>query len=151
MSNKLSQALMLAKNAVKESVAKMKSDVELKTTNDIEDALLLTIEVKHEIISLGLLLRDLSAEASHELNKGKSKISFGESDDVIKDRGFSKITQDLRSSFQFIDKELSEISRVCNETSGLIEYTDKVLRAIEGDENNYRKILDIRDRSQRGL
>jgi hypothetical protein len=110
-----------------------------------DDLVLQAANCKHEAIAL---IRDCLAvvgEAKADYEAGESYVLLYKSTVLLRDAGFDKLTDTLRSAATVSCKELTDLAKILSKLKSLEDSSTRLFRAFESDEVNFRKMYDKND------
>nr|BFD64847.1 hypothetical protein BdHM001_35280 [Bdellovibrio sp. HM001] len=84
------------------------------------------------------------ADASQDAKYFESEIRLGKADRIIENKGFTKITSDLRESVILSNPELKDLKVAIEKLKAFSRIVDKYCDSLMADEVNYRKAAEKR-------
>lgn len=116
---------------------------------DLESSLLLAGSAKHKAIQLWRAAMKAHGMILKDCEYFTAELKLNTSEEALKDKGFTRITDTLRDTFVSNHGGLLELTLISEELRSHSKCAEALARAFEGDENNFRRILDIRARVER--
>jgi hypothetical protein len=129
------------------SLEEVQQTFPIKASEDApyDDLVLASASCKHKAISL---LRDsITAAKSAEIDLSfcESFILLDKAQELLVDKGFEKFTDSLRQAAVAYSEELKELSKAVAKVKSVEETCQRLCRAFESDEVNFRKMYDKQD------
>lgn len=103
-----------------------------------EDFTLEASNLKHEAIKLNRSVLALHSNAKIDLKYLTSHVLIKKADDILKDAGFDKLTDSLRSAAVASNTDLNDFAKVAGQIEALFESVRTLPKAFETDETNQR-------------
>lgn len=131
------------KNTYMHSYKKLLSSVEKNDVNYFYENLLLFIaNCKHEATDLYKNADALSADLEIEYEYYSGLFLIEISEDALKDKGFPKVSADIRKAYMNSRKELKTLKQLKLKASTLKNTSEKLLSGFNSDEVNLRRFVD---------
>lgn len=111
-----------------------------------ESVVLRSANLKFEASKFAKETMALSKRMVIDIDYYSGRIVLGDADTVLKELGFSKITEALRSSVVNTLEELRDLKKLQIRIEALYYYSINLIKQFEGDENSARKIYEIKNK-----
>jgi hypothetical protein len=112
------------------------------STEDYEDYILLASQCKHHAISLFRDLTALYESINTDFNYFSSQLKLYLAESFLSDHGFDKPTESLREAYVSSDETIRDFSKVKARIKANANASEKLVKAFESDETNYRRLLE---------
>lgn len=107
-----------------------------------DDLTLQAANCKHKSLTLIRMCLTASGSAEIDYKYAQSFILLEKADEILKDKGFDRLTDSLRQAAMASSDELRRFSKVVVDIKALEETCTRLFKAFESDEVNFRKIYD---------
>ena len=107
-------------------------------TVNFEDFTLEASNLKHEAIKLNKAVLTLHTNAEIDCDYLTSYVLLSKAEETLKDYGYEKITDSLRSAAVASNKDLNDFLKIVGKVKALHESVKALPRAFETDETNQR-------------
>jgi len=113
---------------------------------DYEDHILLASQCKHKAISLSKDLIALFEAMISDYNYFSSQMKLYLAESFLQEHGFDKPTEALRDAYVSADENLRDFLKIKGKMKALSNAAEKLVKAFESDETNYRRLLERQTR-----
>lgn len=124
--------------------------IEFSEKHDYEAFMIQVAHLKHESIRIANASSKLAGSARSDSMFYSARLRLDHSEEGLKDRGFDRPTEALRGSFCDSHQGLNRLAKVTHELDSLSKIAFQLIRALEADELNLRKLMELKN-SIRGL
>lgn len=107
-----------------------------------EDLVLFVSNCKHDARDLWMLCLGNFDDIESNVEYFKAKLSIDIADNALKDKGFTKISADIRSDYVSSREELFKLKLLSGKVKAIRDASKKLLDAFESDEVNFRRFAD---------
>jgi uncharacterized protein YaaR (DUF327 family) len=118
--------------------------------DDFENFLLLASSLKHRSIKFMKNSMAIEGRITSDFEYFESMLKIHLADTFLNDKGFDKVTDQLRTSYTNSNKNMKEIKKYKSAIKSFVEIAEKMVRAFDADEVDCRKFLDMKNKL-RGL
>lgn len=131
---------------LKEQIEKFRKysfDVNEERINYFYDDLVLFVSnCKHDSIDLHKISLTTTEDLKVEIDYIEAQLLLNVSEEYLASKGFTKITQDLRTAFVKSNKKFKSLKKILNKSMGILEAAKKLPFAFESDEVEYRRFSE---------
>lgn len=113
---------------------------------DYEDYILLASQCKHNSISLSKDMIAIYESMNSDYNYFASQMKLYLAESFLQEHGFDKPTEALRDAYVAADDGLRDFLKVKGRFKALTNASEKLVKAFESDETNYRRLLERQTR-----
>ena len=110
--------------------------------SSLEDLILSAARHKHDAISLTRDSISISESMNIDCDYFCSQIKLFMAESFLKEHGFDKTTESLRDAYVSSNQELRQIMKLMGRVKAIANVSEKLVRAFESDETNYRKLME---------
>lgn len=135
-------AFALAMIAARSSKKLMLEVTQERLEHFYEDLLLFSANCKHEALELHKMCMAVYDDAKNNVDYYSAFLLVEVAEDYMKEKGFQKISADIRTAYLNSRVELKELKTVCDRIESLKDISKKLLDAFEADEVNFRRFAD---------
>lgn len=115
-------------------------------TEDYEDYILMASQCKHQAIALFRDLTALYESINTDFNYFSSQLKLYLAESFLSEHGFDKPTESLREAYVSADDTIRNFSKVRAKIKANANAAEKLVKAFESDETNYRRLLERQTR-----
>lgn len=112
---------------------------------DFEDLMIQAASAKFDAIKVARLFSGLSADISVELDFLTANFKLNIADDALSEK-FDKITEGLRDAYVASKIEIKDLIKLNDRVSNYADSAEKLIKAFDSDEINFRRIADNKNK-----
>jgi hypothetical protein len=101
--------------------------------------------VKFEAIVMARRYSGLAADMAVELEFVRANFKLNIADDALSEK-FEKITEGLRDAYVISKLEIKELTKLNDRVNNHADSAEKLIKAFDGDEINFRRIADRKNK-----
>jgi hypothetical protein len=115
--------------------------------DDVETYLLIARHAKHVALDIYEKCSIIAKYALADEGSIRDSMLIDYAEAALKEKGFESTNESAKKSIVNTDKGLQALKKVACEIESISKTADKMLFALQGDENSLRQVLARRDRS----